>query len=113
MDCPLISAIGVILKETCTELAPVASKWFLIGIQVGMNVAELQKLRQQYADPAELLREVLTFWLEGNTHIVPLLENAVKVLRTPSIDEEEFSDHLRVKYGLLEEGEPKPRSGTK
>lgn len=101
--------LDIQLKDLRTELVPIASKWYEIGIQIELEVPQLHQIDSQYSDPVQKLAEVLKFWL--NLDKTASWDKMATVLHSPLVNEKELSDHLRVKYSLLEEGESKPSSG--
>lgn len=67
-----------------------------------VEVTQLHLIREQHSDSPQRLREVLKFWLDGNTCITPSPENITKILRTQLVDEKKLSNQLCAKYDLGE-----------
>ena len=45
-------------------LNPVRSKWYAVGLQLGVPVSDLNSIRSQFSDLGERLCEMLQLWLK-------------------------------------------------
>ena len=86
------------LRILSNELDPVKLKWREIGQQLGIVEEEFKQCThpEWFTNPAELLCEVLDFWLKGNTSVSPTWESVVSALE--SVGEVELSQQLKDRY---------------
>ena len=86
------------LRIVSNELDPVKLKWREIGQQLGIVEEQFKQCThpEWFTNPAELLCEILDFWLKGNTSVSPTWESVVTALE--SLGEVELSQQLREKH---------------
>ena len=54
------------MKELQNDLAPIAHKWYNIGLQLGIAVHDLDKVNREGSDSQRLLNDMLLLWLSNN-----------------------------------------------
>ena len=77
------------------ELTAVCEKWQHIGEELGVQQSSLSYYRNNYSDPGDCLRLVLSGRLWG---CATTWKDIVAVLRTPRIGESHLADQLEMKY---------------
>ena len=77
------------------ELTSVSEKWQYIGEELGVDQSSRRRIRTNYSDPGDCLREVLRERFESCTST---WKHIVAVLRTPRIGESHLADNLEAKY---------------
>ena len=82
------------LKDVQEELIGVSSKWYDIGLQLNMKAGLLQRIRCQYSNPADCLREMLTELLTG-INPNPTWEALVEALESRAVNESRLAKKLR------------------
>ena len=85
------------MRIICDELGSVETKWFKIGVQLGIPRSKLQEFKKE-DDP---LSAVVDYWLRGNVpeSDVPISwESIVKALRSVSVGEPGLADRITLKY---------------
>ena len=87
------------LGTVLTELHPVRSKWYNIGLQLLVPVTDLQRIESEYKnDHGTCLRQMLIKWLEMGT---ATWETLVKALQAPIVQGDEnkaLAENLQKKY---------------
>ena len=89
-----IGDLGVVLNE----LYPARGKWFNLGLQLGVPVADLQKIESEYKnDHGTCLRQMLIKWLESGKGS---WESLCQGLASPMVqgDDHSLVARLREKY---------------
>ena len=100
------------LGTVLTELHPVRSKWYNIGLQLLVPVTDLQRIESEYKnDHGTCLRQMLIKWLEMGT---ASWETLIKALQAPIVQGDEntaLAENLQRKYCGAggEEGKGKKR----
>lgn len=72
------------LKEVRNLLYPIRRKWYNIGIELDIEIEELETINTMYRDPGECLIGVLKIWLKS---INPTWEALGNALRAKSVNE--------------------------
>ena len=88
------------LKALFNELRPVRASWYNIGLQLNVLYTTLDRFRELYSDPSDLLREMLKFWLKTAVDPPPTWETVVTALRSPSVNEKSVAAQLEAEYCL-------------
>ena len=100
---PAATSLGVSdLSCVREELLDVSSKWFDIGLKLKLRVGFLERVRKQYPDPSEALREMLLHWLK-KVNPPPTWEGLVCALESRTVGEPRLAEQLRTKYCKTEE----------
>ena len=93
------------LGTVLTELHPVRSRWYNIGLQLLVPVTDLQRIESEYKnDHGTCLRQMLIKWLEKGT---ASWETLIEALKSPIVQGDEnmaLAANLEKKY-CREEGE--------
>ena len=77
------------------ELSVVQKKWRTIGKELGLEKYVLDRIRTDYSDPGNRLREVLS---ERVSHHTTTWGDIVAVLRSPHVGQSQLADQLEAKY---------------
>ena len=78
------------------ELLDVSHKWFDIGLKLKLSVGTLERVRDQYSDPATALREMLLHWLK-KIDPPPTWEGLACALESRTVGEPRMAEQLRIK----------------
>ena len=87
-----IADLATVLNETF----PCCAKWYNLGVLLQMDVGTLERIKAQYGDPGDQLREVLRTWLTTSDN--PTWEAMVQALKSPVINEVRLARDLQQKY---------------
>ena len=79
------------LPDLLNELWNARSKWYNIGLGLGLSADELDSVDQKRKEPGDCLREVLIEWLKKRT---PKKSQLIEALRQPSVGYEQLADKL-------------------
>ena len=82
------------------ELGSVVSKWFQIGIQLGVSESRLHQIEADHRTANRCLSEVIIFWLSGNTNADVTWETLTMALEASAVDERGLAKNLIQKYGV-------------
>ena len=86
------------------EVWPARSKWFNIGLELDLEVSDLNTINRRHSvDAGNCLMECLEVWLRGS-HQPPTWSAMVKALRSPTVGLAEIADRI-VEQHLMTEGE--------
>ena len=83
------------------ELVSVMAKWYHIGVQLGVDDTQLEKIEKDYQETDRRFSEVIKFWLRGNTSAAVSWKSLVEVLETPFVREKGLAKTLRQKGGMV------------
>ena len=83
------------------ELGSVMTKWYSIGVQLGIEQAKLHEIETNYRTADRCFSEVINFWLKGNTPVAMSWESLVVVLESPFVGEKGLAIRLREKGGMI------------
>ena len=89
--------VGLTLKNLVNELIQVQTKWYAIGLQIGIESHRLKAIKQE-SSGLERLSEVIERWLRENTEVPVSWKSVVKALKAPSVGEKGLADQLHKKY---------------
>ena len=89
------------LRNVTNELVSVMAKWYLIGVQLGINDVKLEEIENNYQRADRRFFEVINFWLWGNTPVAVSWESLVEVLESPFVNEKGLARRLREKGGMI------------
>ena len=81
------------LHDVLNKLWNARSKWYNIGLGLGLSADELDSIDQKKKEPGDCLREALIEWLKKRN---PRKSQLVKALRQPSIGYEQLADNLHI-----------------
>ena len=82
------------------ELGSVVSKWFQIGIQLGIGESRLHQIEADHRTADRCLSEVIIFWLNGNTNADVTWESLITALEASGVNEKGLAKSLIQKYGI-------------
>ena len=95
------------LRVLMEELNNVSSKWYDVGMYLGVSVGRLDVIKKQYSDLTDCFRETLKTWLQ--TYVPPpTWVNIVEVLRSRTVGEARLAAELERKYCLSRPVPPPP-----
>ena len=83
------------------ELYDARSKWYDLGMKLGVKVAVLDRIRQQFSNPSDCLRGVLRHWLQSSP--CPTWEEVCAALRSCTVGEHALAQQLEEMYGPVAE----------
>ena len=75
-------------------LVEISYKWYDIGLQLKMKPSALRRIRSQYSDPVECLREMLSDWLIGIAPY-PTWEALAQALESRTVKEGRLAKKVR------------------
>ena len=82
-----IQPMALSLKHARKLLYPIRNKWYDIGIELDLNIAELDVIKSQHNDdPAECLLEMIKIWLRS-INPCPTWDVLAEALRAEAINE--------------------------
>ena len=87
------------LRVLMEELNNVSSKWYDVGMYLGVSVGRLDVIKKQYSDLTDCFRETLKTWLQTCVP-PPTWVNIVEVLRSRTVGEARLAAELERKYCL-------------
>lgn len=87
------------LRRVINELGSVVSKWFQIGIQLGVRETRLHQIEADHRAADRCLSEVLIFWLSGNTNTDVTWKSLIRALEASIVNEKGLAKSLIQKYG--------------
>ena len=88
------------LRKVINELGSVASKWFQIGIQLGVSETRLHQIEADHRTADRCFSEVIIFWLNGNTNTDVNWESLIGALKASVVNEKGLAKSLIQKYGV-------------
>ena len=74
------------------ELYDVRMKWYDLGLKLGVSVAVLDRIRQEFSSPSDCLLEVLKHWLQSSP--LPTWEDVCAALRSRTVGEHPLAQQL-------------------
>ena len=85
------------LSVIVNELAPVASKWELLGACLpGLNFFEVKEIKEQHLEPKKALLSVIERWLSTTCRTVTW-EDIFEALRKPIVQEIRLVEQIKEK----------------
>ena len=99
------------LAALLNELYPVRGRWYNLGLQLQLSVADLQRIESEYKhDHGTCLRQMLIKWLETGK---ASWESLCEALQCPIVlggdENQALVTKLKEKYCPTESGEPKTK----
>ena len=85
------------LRDSQKQLIKVSHKWYDIGLELNVKPSVLNRIRSQYSNPTECLREMLSEWLSG-TNPYPTWEALAQALESLTVGESRLAMNVREKY---------------
>ena len=95
------------LRVVMEELNDVSSKWYDVGMYLGVSVGRLDVIKKQYSDLNDCFRETLKTWLRTCVP-PPTWMNIVEVLRSRTVDAARLAAELERKYCSSRHDSPPP-----
>ena len=87
------------LVTLVNELHEVRHLWFDIGIQLRMQLSELEVIQSQHPrHPERCLREMLSIWLTREVPSLPTWQRVVDALFAPPIDKPHVAERIKQSY---------------
>jgi len=83
------------LRYVLEELVDKSVPWYQLGLQLGVTTGRLDRIREQFSDPRDLLMEMLKTWLKGPNCSWNIL---VEALRSRSVGASRLAEDLETKY---------------
>ena len=101
IKCPLTSShgyciVGLLLKDILySELSSVTEKWYMIGVELGLNSSILDEIKRDYFRDNSRFKRMIIVWIKGEGKPVtwPTLIEALQ-----AVDENGIAEELRDKY---------------
>lgn len=78
------------LKEVRRLLYSARRKWYSIGIELELDIEELNTIKVKYSDPGECLTEMIQLWLKSNDPS-PSWKTLGEALESDPVDEAQLS----------------------
>lgn len=85
------------LRYVLEELVDKSVPWYQLGLQLGVTTGRLDRIREQFSDPRDLLMKMLKTWLKGPNCLWNIL---VEALRSRSVGASRLAEDLETKYCL-------------
>ena len=76
----------------------VCERWYRLGLQLKVRIATLDRIRAQFSNPIDRLREILRTWL--TTSDKPCWTTLTDALRCRSVQASQLAGVLETKYCL-------------
>ena len=86
------------LIDLLQELHPVCTSWYNIGLLLHIPHTTLDRFKQVYTDPLELMREMLKHWLDTTVDPPPTWEAVITALKSPLVNKMNVAAQLESKY---------------
>ena len=90
--------LGVVYEH----LISIKHRWYVIGLNLGVETSSLDGIGAQYRDHENALLEMLKLWLK-QTQTPRTWEALVKALRKPTLSEEKVAKEIESKYNGLDQ----------
>ena len=81
------------LKEVRNKVFPATSKWYDLGLELGILSDDLDTIKKGNDEPQDCLREVLKRWLD-NADLTPTWTTIIIALRSPAVGHQSFAEEL-------------------
>ena len=85
------------------EVLDVSAQWYNLGLQLNVRTGTLDKIRTQFSDPNDQLREMLKVWLKTSDN--PTWKTLIDGLRSRIVGASQLAGDLETKYCPLDEME--------
>lgn len=89
---------GLNLKNLTTELSSVKEKWHEIGIQLSIELSDLNTIEEQHSRIERRFSEMLAFWLDRNTKTPVCWESILGALKSPTVNKRWLAEKLHKKF---------------
>ena len=83
------------------KLLDVHTQWYHLGLQLKVRVDILDRIREQFHNSRDQLREMLKTWL--TTSVSPSLKTLTDALRSRSVRASQLADYLEANYCRLKD----------
>ena len=87
---------GLSLRNLSNELANVVTKYFEIGIQLGIPEHQLYKFESDHLSVQRRFSKVISYWLNNATGVS--WDSLITALETQSVGEKKLANELAKKY---------------
>ena len=77
------------------------AEWYPLGLQLKVRTETLERIRREYHDPRDQLREMLKTWL--TTSHKPSWKTITDALKSRSVGASQLASVLETKYCLVED----------
>ena len=81
------------LKEVRNKVLPATSKWYDLGLELGILSDDLDTVKTGNDKPQDCLREVLKRWLD-NAELTPTWTTIIIALRSPAVGHHSLAEEL-------------------
>ena len=88
--------LGLVLNE----VLEVSTNWYVLGLQLNVRTGTLDRIRSQFPDPNDQLREMLKAWLKTSNN--PTWKTLTDALRSRSVGASQLAGDLKTKYCKVE-----------
>lgn len=87
------------LATILRELYEARSKWFDIGVQLQLNLTELESIREKCSDnPDKCFREMFISWLKSSSKVPKTWKTLVEILKLPATGYGVLAEEINVKF---------------
>ena len=88
------------LATILRELYEARSKWMDLGVQLELDVSELESIREKYSDnPDKCFREMFISWLKSSSKVPKTWKTLVDVLKQPAIGYGVLGEKIKANFG--------------
>ena len=100
------------MKDLLEELSDCFSKYYHIGIQLGVDGGKIEEFDQDYSQKADrCFPAVISHWLDGNAAPVTW-ETLITALKSRSVNKKGLAEKLERKYDVMsKENDSVPTEG--
>jgi len=106
------------LGQLLEEVLDVSAQWYHLGLQLKVKTGTLDRIRNQFSDSRDQLREMLKTWLSNNDNTT--WKTLADALRSRSVEASRLANTLEKKYcsvgteldGGLSNVDSKPKTGV-
>ena len=84
------------LGRVLEEVLDVSAQWYNLGLQLNVKTGTLDRIRSQFPDPNDQLREMLKAWLKTGNN--PTWKTLTDALRSRSVGASQLAGDLKAKY---------------
>ena len=87
---------GLTLQNLNNELAAMISKYFYVGIQLGIPEHQLNEFESNYSEARRRFSEVISYWLKNSKAVS--WDSLITTLESQAVNEKKLASELREKY---------------
>ncbi len=91
--------------DVLTELIVICSKWYNIGLGLGLTAGTLEAMKAPFKEQEDCLRDMLKEWLNRSPN--PSWQSLIRVLRSPIVGKEPLASYLEKQYCTQEGSVPR------